>query len=136
MAFGAERKRLRDVLSPGENILASDMLGGVRELPTLSRPPVLVVTDMGIYLIVSGRESEVRKISFDDLAGVGRKTTLFGRELQLILHDGDALTALTCLFHPRDRRGLTGDLITERFFGHVVKDTTAEFPNPGGGTSC
>ena len=66
MAFGAERKRLRDVLSPGENILASDMLGGVRELPTLSRPPVLVVTDMGIYLIVSGRESEVRKISFDD----------------------------------------------------------------------
>ncbi|MFZ2059251.1 MAG: hypothetical protein WAV54_17770 [Acidimicrobiales bacterium] len=133
MAFRAEKRLLKHALSPGENILASDILGGIRELPKLSEPAVIVVTDMGMHLILSGRESEVRSISFDELAGVARKTTPSGRELQLIFGDGDASTALTCVFHPRDRKELTGDLITRRFFGHVVKDTTVEFPDSGGG---
>ena len=133
MAFRAEKRLLKHALSPGENILASDILAAIRELPKLSRPAVIVVTDMGIHLILSGGESEVRSIWFDQLAGVARKTTPSGRELQLILGDGDASTALTCVFHPRDRKELTGDLITRRFFGHVVKDTTVEFPDSGGG---
>jgi hypothetical protein len=125
MAFRAEKVRLKNALRPGEVILASDLLSRIKQRPDLDRPPVLVVTDMCIYLIFSGRQREISRIDFDALGGVGRKTTGFGRELQLILDDGEVLT---CVYHPRDRNGLTADLITERFFGRVVKDTTTEFP--------
>lgn len=58
------------------------------------------------------------------IQGVGRRTSPFGRELQLIFHDG---VVMTFIYNRHDRHGLTADLITERFFGHVVKDTTTEF---------
>jgi hypothetical protein len=128
MAFRAEQRRHKRLLSPGEEILASDLLGGIHEMPHLSRPPVLVVSDQAIYILLSGREANELRIEFDQLAGVGRKSNIFIREIQLILKgdDGRAASALTCAFHPRDRHGLTGDLITERFFGRVIKDTTVE----------
>lgn len=81
-------------------------------------------------MILSGREKGVIQIPFEDLAGIGRKMfTLLGLELQLILHDGDGVAAFTCVY--RGGSGLTGDLITERFFGHVVMDTTVEFADSG-----
>lgn len=125
VSFSAEERRLRDVLQPGETILASDVLGGCRELPNLHRPPVLVVTDRDMYLLLSGRDEDIIEMPFESLAGVGRRTTPLGRELQLIFKNNEVFNFT---FHHRDRRGLTGDLITERFFGRVVKETTLEFP--------
>jgi len=119
MAFRAEKSRLRHALRPGETILASDLLGLWLQRPNLDRPPVLVVTDMAIYLILSGRDREVSRIDFDALVGVGRRGR-YGRQFQLMLDSGEVLTFQ---YHPRDRHGRTADLITERFFGHIVKNT-------------
>ena len=51
MSFRAERKRLRDTLQPGEEILARDPLCTIDERPELTvlALPVLVVTDRSIY---------------------------------------------------------------------------------------
>jgi len=123
VAFRAEYSRLRDILQPGESILASDLLGGCREFPNLSRPPVFVVTDLSMYLLLSGRDKDVFQMEFSDLAGVGRRW-LLTREMQLIFKNN---YVLNLIYHPRDQLGRTADLVTERFFGHVVKDTTVGF---------
>ena len=130
MGFRAERRRLRDVMEPEEEILASDLLHGVREWRDLSRPPVLVVTNTSIYLLLSGSEKGVFAVPFNELAGVGRRPKFLNLgELQLIMREPDgSLATVTCLYNPRDRYELTGDLITEHFFGRVIKDTTTEFP--------
>lgn len=44
-AFGAERRRLKDVLNTDEEILGSDLLHAIKKLPELSKPPLLVVTN-------------------------------------------------------------------------------------------
>jgi hypothetical protein len=44
-AFGAERRRLKDVLNTDEEILGSDPIHAIKELPELSEPLVLVVTN-------------------------------------------------------------------------------------------
>jgi hypothetical protein len=131
MAFGAERHRLRGIIGRDETILASDLLGGIKEWPRLSRPPVLVVTDTSIYVLLSGLDKGVYSIPFNELAGVGRRSGPFGGEIQLILREDNGLiTTITCEFHPRDRHERTGDLITERYFGRVIKDTEQDPPEP------
>jgi hypothetical protein len=128
MAFRAERGRLKNAMRPGEEIIASDLLDSWYERPNLQRPPVLVVTNMCAYLILSGRDREVSRIDFDALVGVGRKESgrVFGcQELQLILDSGEVVTLV---YNHRDRHGRTADLVTERYFGHIVRDTTTEFP--------
>jgi hypothetical protein len=124
MSFRAERKRLRDTLHPGEEILASDPLCTIDERPELTvlAHPVLVVTDRSIYLILSGKEQEVTAIDFDQLVGVQRTDDpVPGSTLQLTGSDG---RVLTLTYEPRRRRQDTADRITERFFGRVVKDTS------------
>jgi hypothetical protein len=124
MAFRSERKRLKDTLQPGEDILASDPLCTIDERPELTvvSHPVLVVTDRSIYLILSGKEQEVSRIDFDTVVEVHRKDDpVPGSTLRLAMGDGQVLT-LT--YEPRSRQQHTADLITERFFGRVVKNTT------------
>lgn len=129
MGFGVERRRLSGVIEPDEEILGSDLLDKIMEFPELSRPPVLVVTNRAIYVLTSGIERGVLGIPFSNLTGVGRKSTILQSEIQLIARDSDdSVTRITCVFHPRDRKERTGDLITERFFGRVTKDTTKDLP--------
>jgi len=125
VAFRAETKRLRGELRPGEQILASDILY-IKERPDLTglSRPVLVVTDMAIFVILSGRQRSVMRVDFDELRGVGRKSGILD-ELQLIHVNGDVLTFK---YDDRDHKQLTADLITERVFGRVIKDTTVQFP--------
>jgi hypothetical protein len=126
MSFRAQRKRLRDGLRSGEEILAVDALCTIEERPELTvlSHPVLVVTTMSVYLILSGRQQEVSRIDFDSLAGVERTDDpIPGSTLRLIMDGGDVMT-LT--YEPRSRLQVTADLITERFFGRIVKDTTDE----------
>jgi hypothetical protein len=80
MPYGAERRRLRGVIESGEAILGSDLLSKIKELPNLSRPPVLVVTNRAIYVLTSGRGKGILGIPFDNLTGVNRKSTLLPRE--------------------------------------------------------
>jgi hypothetical protein len=122
MAFRAEKSRLRNALRPGETIIASDLLSLWFERHDLERPPVLVVTDLAIYVILSGRQREVSRIDFDALVGVGRFGP-YGNRLRLSLDSGEALTFW---YNRRDRHCVTADLITERFFGVVIKNTEAE----------
>jgi hypothetical protein len=126
MAFRAETKRLRGELRPGEQILASDILA-IKERPDLTgmSRPVLVVTDLAIFVMLSGRQRSIMRIDFDELRDVGRKSGILD-ELQLIHVNGDVLTFK---FDHRDHKQLTADLITERFFGRVIKDTAVEFPS-------
>ena len=74
MSFRAQRRRLRDSLRPGEEILARDPLCTIEERPELTvlAHPVLVVSDRSIYLILSGKEQEVTRIDYDALVGVQR----------------------------------------------------------------
>jgi len=126
MGFRAERRRLRDVLREGEEILASDPLCTIDERPELTvvSHPVLVVTTMSAYVILSGKQPEVLGIDFDTLVDVKRKDDpVPGSTLRLILDGGDVLS-LT--YEPRSHRQDTADLITQRFFGRVVKDTADE----------
>jgi hypothetical protein len=126
MSFRAQRKRLRDSLRPGEEILAVDALCTIEERPELTvlSHPVLVVTTMSVYLILSGRQQEVSRIDFDSLVGVERTDdTKLGSTLRLIMDGGDVMTFT---YEPRSRQQVTADLITERFFGRIVKDTTDE----------
>ena len=128
MSFRAERKRLRDTLQPGENIRARDPLCTIDERPELTvlAHPVLIVTDRSIYLILSGKEQEIIGIDFDHLVEVQRTDDpVPGSTLRLTAHGGQVWT-LT--YEPRSRRHDTADLITERFFGRVVKDTADETP--------
>jgi hypothetical protein len=123
MPFRSERKRLKDTLEPGEEILASDPLCTIDERPELTvvSHPVLVVTDRCIYLILSGKQQQVTRLDFDALVAVHRRDDpIPGSTLRLRMNDGQVLT-LT--YEPRARRQDTADLITERFFGRVVKDT-------------
>lgn len=131
MAFRAERIRLKGVINSDEEIVASDLLHEIKEYPDLSRPPILVVTDRAIYVLTSGREKGVLGIPFSNLVRVGRRSTLLQGEIQLVARDSDgSLTTVTCVFHPRDRKERTGDLITECFFGRVTKDTIEDPPEP------
>jgi hypothetical protein len=126
MSFRAQRKQLSDSLRSGEEILAVDPLCTIEERPELTvlAHPVLVVTTLSVYLILSGRPPEVTRIDFDSLAGVERTDdTKRGSTLRLIM-DGDDIMTFT--YEPRSRQQDTADLITERFFGRVVKDTTDE----------
>jgi hypothetical protein len=129
MSFRAQRKRLRDTLRSGEEILASDALCTIDERPELTvvSHPVLVVTNMSAYLILSGKQQEVSRIDFESLADVKRSDNpIPGSTLPLIMDDGKVLTFT---YEPRARQQITADLITERFFGRIVKDTTDE-PSP------
>jgi hypothetical protein len=124
MSFRAERKRLRDTLQPGEEILARDPLCTIDERPQLTvlAHPVLVVTNRSIYLILSGKEQEITGIDLDHLVDVQRTDDpVPGSTLRLTGGDG---RVLTLTYEPRSRQQDTADLITERFFGHVVKDTS------------
>jgi hypothetical protein len=128
MSFRRERRQLRDRLRPGEEILASDVLCAIKERPELTvlSHPVLVVTSMGVYLVLSGKEKEVRSVDFDVLAAVERTDDpVPGSTLRLILNDGEVLTFD---YEPRAYTQATADVITKRFFGRIVKDTTAETP--------
>ena len=131
MAFRSERKRLGNALRPEEEILASDPLALIEERPeldVLSRP-VLVVTKSSVFLILSGTHPEVSRIGLDDLAGVERKDDRkFGSTLRLTTAEGDDRTFV---YEPRAHRQVTADLITERFFGRIVKDTADELPSNG-----
>jgi hypothetical protein len=119
-------------LNPGETILASDLLGGIVELPGLSRPPILVVSDEAMYIILSGKDKAEQRIEFDDLVAVARRTDFTTRAIVLAVRDeSGSPRSLSCVFHRRDHHGRTGDLITQRYFGRIVKDTTVE--EPGGG---
>jgi hypothetical protein len=132
MSFRAQRKQLKDSLRSGEEILAVDALSTIEERPELTvlSHPVLVVTTMSVYLILSGRPPEVTRIDFDSLAGVERTDDPKpGSTLRLILDGGDVMTFT---YEPRSRQQVTADLITERFFGRVVKDTTDEPSSSGG----
>jgi hypothetical protein len=129
MAFGAERRRLKGIMTPVEEIVASDLRYGIKEWSNLSRPPALVVWDRAIYVLTSVREKSVLGIPFNILAGVGRRSTMLQSEIHLITRESDgSLVTVTCVFHPRGRRQRTGDLITEHFFGRVTKDTEIDPP--------
>jgi hypothetical protein len=128
MRFTRERRQLRDSLRPGEEILASDVLCAIKERPELTvlSHPVLVVTSMSVYLVLSGKEKEVRRVDFDDLAAVERTDDpVPGSTLRLVLRDGDVLTFD---YEPRSYQQGTADEVTKRFFGRIVKDTAAETP--------
>jgi hypothetical protein len=132
VSFRAERKRLKDALRPGEEILARDPLCTIEERPELTvvSHPVLVVTTMAVYLILAGKPPEVRCVDFDALADVMRKDDrIAGSTLRLTMDDGEVLTVT---YEPRARQQPTADLITERFFGRVVTDTDLESPSPDG----
>jgi hypothetical protein len=130
VSFRAERKHLKDTLQPGEEILASDPVAMISERPELTvvAHPVLVVTDRSAYVLLSGKPPEVIGIELDALADVQRKDDpIPGSRLRLTTKDG---VVLTLTYEPRSRQHDTGDRITERFFGQVVKDTGS-----GGGRS-
>jgi hypothetical protein len=132
MAFRSERKRLGNALRPEEEILASDPLALIEERPdldVLSRP-VLVVTNSSVFLILSGKKAEVSRIGLDALTGVERTDDRkFGSSLRLTMTDGDVRTFV---FEPRAHGQVTADLITERFFGRIIKDTADELPSNDG----
>jgi hypothetical protein len=126
MSFRAQRRQLRNSLRSGEEILAVDALCTIEERPELTvlSHPALVVTTMSVYLILSGRPPEVSRIDFDSLAGVERTgDTKRGTTLRLTMDGGDVMTFT---YEPRSRQQVTADLITERFFGRIVKDTADE----------
>jgi hypothetical protein len=128
MGFRAERKRLGAALRSGEDIVASDRLSAIEERPELTvvSHPVLVVTNMSAYIVLSGKPQEVRRIEFDAIAVVTRTDDRkSGGALQLTMTDGEVLTLL---YDPRDPLQAAGDLITERFFGRIVKDTARDLP--------
>jgi hypothetical protein len=116
-----------DVIGADEAILGSDLLDSIKELPELSKPPILVVTNRAIYVLTSGREKGVLGIQFDSLVGVVRRSTLLQSEIELVARESnDSITRMTCVFHPRDRHERTGALITERFFGRVTRNTDSD----------
>jgi hypothetical protein len=126
--FRAERKRLRHLLRPGEEILASDHLCAVEERPELTvvSHPLLVVTDRSVYLILSGQQPEMGRIDLDALVEVTRtEDPVPGSTLRLAANDG---AVLTLTYEPRTRRHDTADLITKHFFGRVIKDTAVVDP--------
>jgi len=126
--FRAERKRLRDTLRAGEEIVASDPLCLIGERPELTvvSHPRLVVTTTGVYLLLSGKQPEVLALDFATLVAVTRTDDpLPGCTLGLTAADG---TVLTLTYEPRTRQHPTADVITEHFFGRVVKDTTVGDP--------
>jgi len=128
MNYRRERRRLRDRLRPGEEILASDVLCAIKERPELTvlSHPVLVVTSLSVYLVLSGKEEEVRRVDFDDLAAVERTDNpVPGSTLRLVRRDGEVLTFD---YEPRSYTQGTADEITKRFFGRIVKDTAVETP--------
>lgn len=130
MSFRAERKRLKGVLRPGEEILASDALCTIEERPELTvvSQPVLAVTNVRIYVILSGKQPEVITVEFDTLAGVERQENpKLGSTLQLRTTAGQVLTFT---FEPRTHRHLSADLITERFFGPTVQDQSVDLASP------
>jgi hypothetical protein len=130
VSFRSERKRLADTLAPDEEILASDALCAIDERPELTvlSHPVLVVTTTSAYLILSGKTPEVTRIDVGELTAVMRTDDpVPGSTLRLTTKAG---VVLTLTFEPRSRRQITADLITERFFGRVVKDTTDEAGGP------
>jgi hypothetical protein len=130
MRFRAERKRLSGTLRPGEEILASDALCTIEERPELTvvSQPVLVVTNLGIYVILSGKQPEVIPVDYDTLADVERQENpKLGSTLRLRTTAGKVLTFT---FEPRTHRHLSADLITERFFGRTVQNTIADLASP------
>jgi hypothetical protein len=117
VAFRAERRRLRDVLRPGEEILASDALAAIAERPELTvvSHPVLVVTTLGVYLTLEGKPPEVRRIDFESLGAVdSRDDAKLGVTLRLTMTDGEVLT---CAYDRRRTLPVTAGLIVERFAG-------------------
>jgi hypothetical protein len=124
MSFRAERKRLATSLGADEEILARDPLSMIEERPELNvlSRPVLVVTDLSIFLILSGKEPEVSRIGLDALAGVEREDDKkFGSTLRLTLTDGEVRTFV---YEPRAPTHVTADLITERFLASHITDTS------------
>ncbi|HXQ59121.1 MAG TPA: hypothetical protein VN799_03455 [Acidimicrobiales bacterium] len=129
MGFRAEKKRLADALGAGEEILASDPLAMIEERPELNvlSRPVLVVTDRSIFLILSGKQPEVSRIGIDALAGVEREDDKkLGSTLRLTMTDGEVRTFV---YEPRAPTQATADLITERFIGRNITDTS-DTPSP------
>jgi hypothetical protein len=126
VGFRAERKRLHDELQADEEILASDPLALIEERPELDvlAHPVFVVTTRSVFVILSGTFQGVRRIDFDHIAAVERRLDRkLGNTLRLTMADGDVLT---CVYEPRVQNQATADLITERFFGRIIKDTVQE----------
>jgi len=99
------------------------------ELNVLSRP-VLVVTTMSVFLILSGKQPEVSRIGLDAHVRVDRKDhRKLGSTLRLTTADG---VVRTFVYEPRAHIEPTADLITERFFGRIVTDTTDLSASPEG----
>ncbi len=111
VAFRAERKRFQHLLRPGEVILASDLLAGIMPILT-ALPPVLVVSDQAVYVVLSGRDKAEVRIRFDEVLTMRRGR----RAITLVLRDNENEegTELTCVPNPRDHRFRTAALIAER----------------------
>ena len=128
MAHTTGTGRSKFALVPGEQILACDVVGEIREHRRGPQLPVVTVTDLAVYLVIPEGRDVVRRIDFTDVTAVGRKTTMVGRELQLIVREGQVFSSTTVVYLQFGGDSATADQITERFFGRVVQDTTVEFP--------
>lgn len=134
MAFRTERHRLRGVLEPGEEILGSDFVTvsvfdphGTAE-PAIAMLPggvkggmILIVSDRDLYVVFRGG---LISAPLDRIATVGRKRRPDSRitpaQVQVGFPDG-SFWNLT--YDIRSRTQVTGDIITECFFGRVIDDT-------------
>ncbi len=87
---------------------------------------IMIVTDRSVWIV--NRFDKVRA-SLDQLKGVGRKARVgsgrYATPAQVQLIFDDAYWNID--YDPRDSTQKTGDLITQRFFGRVIKDTSVEF---------
>jgi hypothetical protein len=117
MAFRSEKWRLRKILEPGEEVLGSDFVA-LREV--LRGHPVLVVTDRSAYLVLP---SETFRLKYSNIAAVARsdgsESSLSAPWLELRAHNGEWLRMT---FDPRNRQQVTADIITNAFFGQVVRN--------------
>jgi hypothetical protein len=116
----AERRALRGLLEPGEEVLASDLVSFAEPsfVTTPGRTVLLVSTER---IFVRHRSGAITVIDFAYLRGVGRKQFFSGEQPQLILTDG---RVLTLDYHRRSRSAATANEVTRRFFGRVIADTT------------
>lgn len=141
MAFRAERHRLRKELEPGEEILGSDFVSVevIQPNGSVTSPGwpggveggvILIVSDRRLYVVFRGG---LIAAPIDRIVTVGRKrrpeSRITAAQVQVGFPDG-TLWELT--YSISAAKPVTGDLITERFFGRVIDDTIENGPKPTG----
>jgi len=139
--FRAERRALRKVLDPDEEVLASDFaaletydpggvfFGAIHGLGAggVRGRMVFIVTDRAVYV---RSPAGIVAAPLDRVIGVGRKRRkLNGLQPAEVQVNFPAGAYWTLQYDPRAREQPTADVLTEWFFGRVIADTIEEFEN-------